>query len=224
MKKALRTVQPNTRHRKYPLLDCTFICFFFHKENFQNKSKADAEIRTILGRSVTRRRCEWNNPIYTDVETVEQGQVPLTSHSPTRARDPACGQSCGCPGQQTQGRAIPSAFSMLPKHQIDWARLDFFSNIKAFWHEMKRKLWKRGSTGHYRNIKALQAETSISKPNRWSVMGSLLEASELICFLHCDFSTRMLLYFILVYVFNRMCPLMTWSNLCFIEMCPPPKI
>lgn len=86
-----------------------FVCF--HEENnFQNKSKADAEIRMILEQSVTWRRYERNSPIYTDVGTIEQGKAPPTSHSPTRARHPACGQSCGSPGLQTQGRghSLPS--------------------------------------------------------------------------------------------------------------------
>lgn len=81
-----------------------FGIFFPHEENnFQNKPKADAEIRMMLERSVTRRRWEFNNPMYTDVETVEQGQAPPTSQSPTGARHHACGQSCGTPGLQTQG-------------------------------------------------------------------------------------------------------------------------
>lgn len=113
----------------------------FHKENnFQSKSKADAEIRMILEQSVTWRRFERNSPIYTAVETTEKGKVPPTPHSPTGAGHPACGQSCGSPGLQTQGRATPSAFPTLPKHHTERAGLDFFSNTKAFWHEVKRKL------------------------------------------------------------------------------------
>lgn len=49
----------------------------FHEENnFQNKSKAGTALCLILEQSMTWRRCDGNNPIYTEVASVGQGQAP----------------------------------------------------------------------------------------------------------------------------------------------------
>lgn len=41
----------------------------------------------------------------------------------------------------------------------------------------KKKFWQRGPTGHKKISKLCRPEVSISKPNRWPVMGLLWEAS-----------------------------------------------
>lgn len=107
--KALRTPQPNTRPRNVLYYSVHLFVFFFHEENnFQIKSKADTEARMILEQSVTQRTWEWNNPIYTDVETVEQGKAPprLHIHQPGPGILPV-GQSCGVPRPANTGQSNP---------------------------------------------------------------------------------------------------------------------
>lgn len=102
---------------------------------------------------------------------------------------------------------MPFAFSIPPKCQTEKAGLDFFSDTKSFWHyQKKKKISEKEELPDIQKYQSSVGQNSVSKPNRWSVMGSLGEASAVTRFLHCNFSTSMLLCCVVAYAFNRTCP------------------
>lgn len=121
--------------------------FFFHEENnFQNKSKADADICMILEQSVTWGR--WKQPYLHRRRDWDKDRHPMTSHLPARAKRTAGGQSCGYPDLQTQAEWCPSPSQYHPS--VRSRGLDLTSSQKP---SLSGINWKknsciRGATRH----------------------------------------------------------------------------